>query len=307
VSDRGGEVQERIAHFGRPKTLVGVVSLPPSSQVTREQTVVILNVGVMHRVGPNRLHVQLARRLASEGFVTLRFDLSGIGDSESRWDRVVQDVVRQDVGEALSYLQASVNATSFVLVGLCSGANISLRFARLHGGVVGAVLLDPYSHRTPGFYLRYYARRLFRWQSWRKALSGLRDRWLGRRDRQRRDEAPLPPEDGLVAPPIMIPKPEMEDAIAELTDRGVQLLHVFTGEHEGYNYKRQFWDAFPRFKGRPEIRVEFLSSADHTFRRSSDRRRVIAFIRNWLATQQFVRPLPVPEAADGQGTVPFAS
>ena len=307
MSDPGGEVQERIAHFGRPKTLVGVVSLPPSPEVTREQSVVILNVGIMHRVGPNRLHVQLARRLARDGFVTLRFDLSGIGDSEPRRDRIAQDVVREDVSDALSYLESSVHARSFVLVGLCSGANISLRFARLHGGVVGAVLLDPYSHRTPGFYLRHYGRRLVRWQSWRRALSGRGALWEELRELVQGGEAPPSPAGGLDAPPTRIPRLEMEEAIAELARRGVQLLHVFTGEHEGYNYERQFWDTFPRFEGAPGIRVEFLASADHTFRRSADRRKVIALIREWLTTQPFARAAPAPPAAAGEGSVPFAS
>lgn len=307
MSDRPREVQERIAHFGCPKTLVGVVSLPPPSHAAREQALVILNVGVLHRVGPNRLHVQLARRLAAEGFVTLRFDLSGIGDSDPRRDRAVQEVVRGDVSDALSYLQASFSAMSFVLVGLCSGANISLRFARRHDGVVGAVLLDPYSHRTPGFYLRHYGRRMFRWRSWRNALSGRGGGGPGLRDFLRGEEAPASPGGGLAAPPTRIPKSEMEDTIAELTDRDVQLLHVYTGEHEGYNYERQFWAAFPRLRGRPQIRVEFLSRADHTFRRSSDRREVIALIRDWLTTQPFSHPLLAVLAAGGHGTIPFAS
>jgi pimeloyl-ACP methyl ester carboxylesterase len=305
VSDPVGEgVQERIAHFGRPQTLVGVMSLPASSAATRDQAVVIVNVGVIHRVGPNRLHVQLARQLASDGFVTLRFDLSGIGDSEPRRDRVVPDAVRQDMSDALSYLQASVKATSFVLVGLCSGANTSLRFARLHPGVVAAVLLDPYFCKTPGFYLRHYGRRILRWESWRNALTGHGgQRRVG--DSPGEDEARA--GNGLGAPPRVIPKAEMEECIAELAERGVQLLHVFTGGHEGYNHKGQFWEAFPRFKGKPGIQVEFLASADHTFRRSRNRRAVIALIRDWLTTTRFTRPQPAPRAEEGKGIVPFAS
>jgi len=295
VSDRPGDgVQERIAHFGRPKTLCGVTSLPPASQPVRAQAVVIVNVGVIHRVGPSRLHVQLARRFAGDGFVTLRFDFSGIGDSDPRPERVVPDGVRQDMNDALSYLQTTVNATSFVLVGLCSGANACLRYARLHDGVVGAVLLDPHSYKTPGYYVRHYRRRLLRWQSWRNVLKG---RGAGERDSRAGYEAGPPSGDGLVAPPTVIPRPEMEEAIAELSGRGVQLLHVFTGGHEAYNDREQFWELFPRLKGRAEIQVEFLSSADHTFHRRSARREVIALIRDWMATRSFPRaPQAQPEA-----------
>src|SRR5207244_10324760 len=112
--------------------------------------------GGSRRLGAGRRRVRCAGRRAGDGFATLRFDFSGIGDSEPRPERIVPDGVRQDLNDALSYLQAAVKATSFVLVGLCSGANASLRYARLHAGVVGAVLLDPHSYKTPGYYLRHY-------------------------------------------------------------------------------------------------------------------------------------------------------
>jgi pimeloyl-ACP methyl ester carboxylesterase len=295
VSDRDRDlVQERIAHFGRPKSLAGVTSFPPAAQPVRPQTVVIVNVGVIHRVGPSRLHVQLARRLAEDGFVTLRFDFSGIGDSDPRPERVVPDGVRQDMNDALSYLQATANATSFVLVGLCSGANACLRYARLHEGVAGAVLLDPHSYKTPGYYLRHYRRRLLQWESWRNVLKGP---WGGEQSARAGYEAGPPSGDGLVAPPTVIPRPEMEEGIAELTARGVQLLNVFTGGHEAYNDREQFWELFPRLKGRAEIQVEFLASADHTFHRRSARREVIALIRDWMVTRTFARaPQAQPEA-----------
>lgn len=277
-------VQERIAHFGRPKTLAGVTSFPSASQPVRDQTVVIVNVGVIHRVGPSRLHVQLARRLAADGFVTLRFDFSGIGDSDPRPERVVPDGVRQDMDDALSYLQSTVDAASFVLVGLCSGANACLRYARLNHAVVGAVLLDPHSYKTPRYYIRHYRRRLFQWESWRNVLEGRR---AGARGARAGYEAAPPSGDGLVAPPTVVPRPEMEEGIVDLTGRGVQLLHVFTGGHEAYNDREQFWELFPRFKGRPEIQVEFLASADHTFHRRSARREVIALVRDWMATRPF--------------------
>lgn len=298
----GDAIQERIAHFGRPKTLVGVTTLPPSREATRDQTVVIVNVGVIHRVGPSRLHVQLARRLASDGFVTLRFDFSGIGDSEPRPERIVPDGVRQDLNDALSYLQASVKATRFVLVGLCSGANASLRYARLHAGVVGAVLLDPHSYKTPGYYLRHYRRRVLRWQSWRNVLTGRGGQWPGDRDSRAGYEAPPPPGDGLVSPPTVIPRPEMEEGIAELAGRGVQLLNVYTGGHEAYNDRKQFWELFPGFRGKPEIQVEFLPSADHTFHRRSARHEVIALIRDWLTTR-----FPRLPQRNGASDVPVSS
>ena len=50
----------------------------------RAARIVIFNAGAVHRVGPNRMTVTLARRLAAMGLPSLRFDLEGLGDSVLR-------------------------------------------------------------------------------------------------------------------------------------------------------------------------------------------------------------------------------
>ena len=75
---------EKALLFGEGKSLVGIVTLPAESSPVDRPGIVILNAGVLHRVGPNRVHVQMARALAELGFTVLRFDLSSIGDSRAR-------------------------------------------------------------------------------------------------------------------------------------------------------------------------------------------------------------------------------
>ena len=94
----------------------------------------------------------------------------------------------------------------------------------------------------------------------------------------------------------------MEEGIAELAGRGVQLLNVYTGGHEAYNDRKQFWELFPGFRGKPEIQVEFLPSADHTFHRRSARHEVIALIRDWLTTR-----FPRLPQRNGASDVPVSS
>ncbi len=77
-------MRERAVVFGDPPDLVGVLTEPDG--VCRDRGVIILNAGIIHRVGPNRLHVRMARALASLGFPVLRFDFSGQGDSGRRVD-----------------------------------------------------------------------------------------------------------------------------------------------------------------------------------------------------------------------------
>jgi alpha/beta superfamily hydrolase len=67
--------------FGRTRSLVGIITDPPEAERDPQRpAIVCLNAGIIHRVGPHRLYVKMARTLAAMGFVVLRFDFSGIGD-----------------------------------------------------------------------------------------------------------------------------------------------------------------------------------------------------------------------------------
>ena len=67
--------------LGKDRDLVGVVTHPADVEVDKSSPAfLLLNAGSVHHVGPNRLYVKIARRLASLGFVALRFDFAGVGD-----------------------------------------------------------------------------------------------------------------------------------------------------------------------------------------------------------------------------------
>ena len=65
--------------FGRSGTLLGILTRPLPHVRKRLPAIVVLNTGIAHRVGHNRMYVTLARELASRGHTVFRFDLSGIG------------------------------------------------------------------------------------------------------------------------------------------------------------------------------------------------------------------------------------
>jgi hypothetical protein len=80
-------VTEEAILFGTQSSLVGVITDPPvARQGRRLPAFLLLNAGLVHRVGPNRLHVKIARMLAAMGYVVCRFDFSGVGDSSVRRD-----------------------------------------------------------------------------------------------------------------------------------------------------------------------------------------------------------------------------
>ena len=74
---------EHVVAFGKRQSLVGVLSRP-TRPVPDAPAIVILNTGIVHRVGHHRMYVLIARQLAAAGHPVLRFDFSGIGDSSHR-------------------------------------------------------------------------------------------------------------------------------------------------------------------------------------------------------------------------------
>lgn len=63
--------------------LLGITSLPASTPVPSASTgVVIIVGGPQYRAGSHRQFVLLARALATAGYPVLRFDYSGMGDSD---------------------------------------------------------------------------------------------------------------------------------------------------------------------------------------------------------------------------------
>ena len=79
-------MREQVVMVGDELPLVGVLSEPEvDNNPTPRVAVILLNSGVIHRVGSCRLSVTLARSLCEKaGLTTFRFDFSGIGDSDAR-------------------------------------------------------------------------------------------------------------------------------------------------------------------------------------------------------------------------------
>src|SRR5215212_8993414 len=129
--------RQRVVRFGSTTSLVGVFTEPVSGTPRQAVGVIILNSGILHHVGANRLHVQLARRFAELGFASLRFDFSGIGDSEARRDRLsFEQSSPVETREAVDYLAQAHGLREVVLVGLCSGADAAHLSATLDERIV---------------------------------------------------------------------------------------------------------------------------------------------------------------------------
>jgi hypothetical protein len=282
---------EKAVAFGPKQTLIGILTAPRAPSEESLPGVVFLNSGVVHRVGVNRLHVDLARSFASVGFTSLRFDLSGIGDSgrSESATSIVESVV-QDIQAATDALRTPHGLDRFVLMGLCSGAYDALRVGPLLDDVVGMALIDlPGSFRNWQHVVHHYARRLWHWNSWKNALWG--DRSL--LNRLRADGSQTRPEPAHQGVRPTLSKEEMTEAFASVVSKGIALRMIFTaGVEDHYNHDSQFAEVFPDLVAHPLVSHQFLSGADHLVSPFPERDRLRIGMEEWLATS--FQPTGVP-------------
>ena len=130
--------------FGPQDSLFGVLTSPAPGQSDADRPVVITMV---HRLGPNRNYVRMARELAALGFSVLRLDLSGRGDSMVETPEEEENPyparTLADVRDAMDFLEKKISAKRFIVAGLCSGADLALQCSLDDPRVVGLVMINP--------------------------------------------------------------------------------------------------------------------------------------------------------------------
>jgi dienelactone hydrolase len=122
--------------------LFGIVTHPADGEV-RRRGVILLNSGGDHHIGPRRLHVSLAREWAQHGYVVMRMDLSGLGDSTAQPGRPRNELFPigavDDIRVAVDYLRNRQGLGEITLAGMCSGASHAVR-AGMEGVKIDRVL-----------------------------------------------------------------------------------------------------------------------------------------------------------------------
>ena len=267
---------ERVLALGEGANLIGIAT-EPATPSDAKPSVIMLNAGVLHRVGPRRLHVLLARTLATHGFSTCRLDLSGIGDS-----RVIanhgsfRESAVADTRMTMDYLGTETGAQRFVLFGLCSGADNALATAAVDPRVVGLVLIEPPSYATWRAQARQFVRRVT--QSGllgSLAAAGAAARVITRELRRRPHSDAS--SDGRQSPP----KADYRKLLNDLSGRGARVLSIYSGAmRERYNHREQLFELFPELRGRTE--VEYFGTADHVFTEVSAQARLMETVVGWL-------------------------
>jgi len=292
--------EEYATTIGAQPQMVGIVTRPAGFAPPRSApAVVLLGAGLVHHVGPNRLIVRLARRLAARGLASVRFDHRGIGDSAPRLDGKRFEVSAvEEAGEVMDHLETREGVHRFVLLGICSGAETALAAAREDPRVVGVGMIngggqgagaawDAYEYSRSQ--VRYYLREaVFNLDSWRRALTG-RIRYqlliaaLVRRVRDR------------LAPPAAVDSAARETArdIEALVGRGVHFLWT----HSERDFSRDYFDTMFGMDAKDlfasgRVRREIIPFVDHTFTARHGQARFLEVVERWLDEMTQLEDVP---------------
>jgi pimeloyl-ACP methyl ester carboxylesterase len=282
-------MKEKVILFGKTNSLVGHITSPSfTGDVFHQPGVILLNPGLTHRVGPNRLFVKIARSLSERGYHVFRFDYSGTGDSLVRKDnRPFKDLASSETQEAMDYLAGTKGIHQFILIGLCSGACIALHTARSDSRVIGAILAEGPGFKTRRYYWNRYGKRflknLLSLQSWKIFLQG-KSFTLGVLSKllvkQRNFFLLKNPNElghilnGAVPKPVELAnrwdlpgEPKTQNQLASVSERGVHLLLVYVRNHDAHwNFSTDLH--FPTdqpFEYSKNMKVVLMEHTDHNY------------------------------------------
>jgi alpha/beta superfamily hydrolase len=273
---------EKIVQYGSNSELTGIITTPKDSSTKNSNAILLLNAGLIHKVGFNRFNTEFARLMSGSGFSSLRFDLHGIGDSahhdgKNDYDKQVQI----DIHDSVDYLLHTTETTNAILVGLCSGADYAHAAAVRDCRISGAALLDTYAYPTIRFRLNDYAPVLFSISKISRFLNKILYSLTSKKAALKSTKGTKSNNDIYMRTfPL---KKTIQPEIQRLINRNVKLLYIYSGGVPTYyNYENQFFDMFKTLDFKNNVTYKYFKYADHIYTLTSYRQLLFNSIANWV-------------------------
>lgn len=293
------KMREKAHLLGPRKTIVSVVTTPPRGAAERGRPgVILINAGLVHKIGPNRLNVRIARQLVAHGYTSIRIDLSGIGDSKAHESLPYDEAAVVDTVAAMDFLAKTKGLDRFLLIGLCSGADTFLRVAASDPRVVGACLIDSFAFYTPLYFGAQYWRRMLEVESWRNVVSGNSDIVQMAKGKVREKLRPLlgtpatEPEKKDENVWKLPPKTEILANVRRTVDRGAAMFLIYSGGPAYYNFLTKYRVPLHPLISAGKVQVELFAESDHTFTMTYNQNLLLDCIEGWA------NALPTTSAAN---------
>ncbi len=271
-------IKEQIFTYGEHQHGIGVISEPEDT--TNSPVVVLLNAGLSHRAEPYRLNVLLGRQLATLGYIALRVDLSGKGDSPARETMSNRESVALDWSFMKKSLVKLYGPRPLLIFGLCSGADNGIKLCAQDSSIKGLILLDPVSRQDTGFARRDFLRKIANANKWLNI-----HKIVSRRLKQNTSG-----ENSLLGSPMDLRDKPNDDDIDKcfegLVEKNGRVLAVFTSQTlYHYNKCGQFASAMGVDGLEPIIEEVFWPNAKHIYPIEVHRSRLIETVSDWACRQ----------------------
>jgi alpha-beta hydrolase superfamily lysophospholipase len=286
--DRDSMLRERPVSFGQERMLFGIVTQPNPEDNCR-RAVILLNSGADYHIGAGRMHVAMARRWASRGYLVLRMDLAGLGDSSTRPgrpdDEVFPPAAVDDMRSAVELVRGHYGIGEVTLAGLCSAAYHTLQGAIAGLAVDRILMVNPQNLSwKEGMELGDLQlvdvlkdsgrERALSVQNLKRLLRGQIDVAMVVRIYLHRARIAVEAlaRDAARRLHIRLPR-DLGCQLQEIAARGVRVVFVFAVGEPGLELLRIQGGAAVRDLG-DRCRVHVIDSADHTFTLSGPRARL---------------------------------
>jgi hypothetical protein len=135
-------------------------------KIEEAPVIVILNAGLLHRAEPYRLNVLACRRMAEIGYISLRVDIAGKGDTPARNGLKNRESVALDWLYIKEALLQKFGERDIIIMGICSGADNGIKIAAQDKAVKGLILIDAISKQDSGFSKRAFIKKISNGYTW---------------------------------------------------------------------------------------------------------------------------------------------
>ncbi len=189
-------LMERIIEYeSSGETVRGILHFPEGFN-RKKPAILMPPAGTDSRSGRARLYVKMSRSLAQQGWVSLRPDPRGMGDSDGDLDyslrvhhflAVQRGLYVPDMELAMDFLEQALGIREVIVFGVCGGAIVALYMGASNERVVGVVgpelplrysLPDEEEKRSASFgTLRTYRYKVGSLRAWARFLT-FRSKWL---------------------------------------------------------------------------------------------------------------------------------
>lgn len=303
------------------RTLFGTLHVPRSRR-PELPAVILFSPGAKMRVGPGRLYVPLTEVLNSLGYLVLRYDFYGLGDSEGELDETLLVDVYSNIqvgryvsdGQmAIDWLRREYGASRFIVGGLCGGALTGLLVAEREPSVeallsIGMTVTLDSDSATPSKYLTQfelahlrqgYIAKLLDPRAWLRLLTFrsdfgviVRSMLSGLTTKRPSAASGFAPQAGEEPAAASLPREQLANvnplfptAFFAFLGRGGRALMVFSEKDRMLgDWREKFVDLYPEQMRRfaPQVTEHVVPGANHVLSERAWQQEMHAAAQTWL-------------------------